>query len=85
MALMQTRVDHDDQGDQHLNSSSQANKEYTRAMSAYERASEGQLKLGSAWHAGKHLEAAADAARHAQQYERVQEFTDAAIEAYLQV
>lgn len=64
---------------------SQVNKDYTRAMLAYERAAEGQLKLGSAWHAGKHLEAAADAARHAHQFDRVQDFTDGAIEAYLQV
>lgn len=53
-------------------------------MHAYERAAEGQLKLGSAWHAGKNYEAAADAAQRAQRADLVQQHTAAAVEAYLQ-
>ena len=43
------------------------------------------MKLGSAWHAGKDWEAAADAAQRAQRADLVQAHTAAAVEAYLQV
>lgn len=63
----------------------QACQDHHKAMASFERAAEGQLKLGSAWHAGKDWEAAADAAQRAQRADLVQQHTAAAVEAYLQV
>lgn len=63
----------------------QACQDHLRSMHAFERAADGQMKLGSPWHAGKDWEAAADAAQRAQRVDLVQQHTAAAIDAYLQV
>ena len=54
-----------------------------KAIDTYERAAAAQDKIGSPWHAAKHMEAAADICKQQKMWDRVGEFYKNAAEYYL--
>lgn len=55
-----------------------------RALEAYEKAATAQEKIGSTWHAAKHMESAAELAKRHKRWEKVVECYKVAAEFYLQ-
>jgi hypothetical protein len=54
-----------------------------QALEAYEKAATAQDKIGSSWHAAKHLESAADLCRQHKLWERVKDYSKQAADLYI--